>query len=191
MLDGNSATLLVSGHGLLAVCSALYLVWWIIFFQPRTSKVSGGLYYFGAGCLVVAALTGIAGAVLVGMGISEVGKAGISPPGWWFVIGAVVVYIALVLLTTRVFHRPVTTELVLFVAWSALELATVATLASVSALPATSSTLLAVLVIVLFAGMLICYLLYFRLAPLPSFIDGAIPLVSVGVFSIGMIVLIA
>ena len=190
-LGGNSATLLMSGHGLLAVCSVLYLVWWIIFFRPQASKVTGALYYFGAGCLVVAALAGIAGAVLVGMGISGAGKANLSPSGWWFAIGAVIVYIALVLLTTRVFHRPVTTELVLFVAWSALELAMIATLASVNALSVTSSTLLGTLVIVLFVGMLICYLLYFHLAPLPSFIDGAIPLVAVGVFSIGMIALIA
>lgn len=43
---------------------------------------------------------------------------------------------------------------------------------------------LVVVVVAVFTLSLICYVLYYRLDALPSFIDGALPLVAVGLFSV-------
>lgn len=180
---GSSATLLIAGHVLMAVCAALYLAWWSIFFRPDAGKVTGALYGFGVTCIVIAALAGIAGAIIIGLGTARIPQAERAPSGWWYVAGAVVVYIALAFITSRFLHRPVTTELVLFVAWTALELAVVITLSSVGALTRPASAGAVALIITLFVCMLVTYLLYYHLGPLASFIDGAIPLAAVGLYS--------
>lgn len=174
----------------MAVCAVLYLAWWSIFFRPDTGKVTGILYGFGVACIVIAALAGIAGAVVIGMGTAQISQAGLTPSGWWYVAGAVAAYIALAFVTAKILHRPVTTELILFAAWTALELAVVITLSSVGALTRPASAGAVALIIALFVCMLVTYLLYYHLGPLASFIDGAIPLVAVGLYSVAAAIML-
>jgi hypothetical protein len=47
-----------------------------------------------------------------------------------------------------------------------------------------AATLVALLAVVGFAVSLVCYVLYYRLAALPSFVDGCIPLALIGVVSV-------
>lgn len=183
-INPHALPLLAWGHALMALCALLYLSWWAIFFRPAIPKVTGILYICGVGCIIGAAIAGIAGAVVIGMGSAKAAAVG-SPSGWWFVLGALVVYGILVFVTTRFCHRVVTTELALFVAWSALELACVCILGSSGGLPQTRAIILGCVIVVLFAIMLVCYLLYYTLPPAPSFIDGAIPLALVGIYSLG------
>ena len=133
-----------------------------------------------------AALAGISGAIVIGMGAARVP----SPPavsGWRFAAGAVVAYIALAFVTSKFLHRPITTELVLFVAWTALELACITTLGAAAGFTFAKAVVLCVIVAVLFVVMLVTYVLYYNLAPLPSFVDGAVPLALVALFSIAMV----
>lgn len=167
----------------MALCAALYLVWWVVFFRPGAGKVQGPLYWFGAGCLVVAAIAGIVGAVLIAMGANGV-SAGSGLSGWWFVLGAVVAYAAFAWATTRFFERPITTELLLFVVWGALELYVASVLGASGALDRAAVVWLVAIVVAVFVLSLVCYVLYYRLDALPSFVDGALPLVAVGVFSV-------
>lgn len=184
---------LVGGHVCLAVCAALYLAWWWIFFNPALPKATGALYAAGVGCIVGAVLFGIAAVVLIGMGLGAFAGASAEAvvPGWAFAVGGVVAYFGLAFVTTRFFQRPVTTELLLFVLWAALELAVVNALAGVGAVEPGLAAVLAVAVAVLFVGCLVCYVLYFRLAPMPSFVDGALPLAAVGVLAAVMAAFIA
>lgn len=171
------------GHWLMALCAALYLVWWIIFFRPGAGKVQGALFWFGAGCLVVAAVAGIIGAVSIAMGANSF-AADSWLSGWWFVLGAVIAYVLLAWITKHFWNRPITTELILFVAWAALELYVACSLASAGAITTIALGWFIGIVIALFAISLVCYVLYYQLAALPSFIDGAIPLAAIGIFSV-------
>lgn len=173
---------LQGGHGLMALCAVLYLVWWVVFFRPGAGKVQGPLYWFGAGCLVVAAIAGIAGAVFIVLGASEL-ATGTGPSGWWFVLGAIAAYLLLAWGTTHFWNRPITTELLLFVAWGALELYAACTLEAGGVLGLAATGWLVAIILGVFALSLICYVLYYRLAAVPSFVDGALPLGTIGIFS--------
>lgn len=78
----------------MALCAVLYLAWWVVFFRPDAGKVQGPLYWIGAGCLVVAAIAGVAGAVFIALGASGL-AAGTGPNGWWFALSAIAAYILL------------------------------------------------------------------------------------------------
>lgn len=188
-LDSGISNTFVWGHALMAACAVLYLAWWVIFFRPDIPKVTGALYWVGVACIIGAAFTGIAGAIVIGIGVARVPSPP-APSGIWFAIGAVVVYIVLAYVTSRLFHRPITTELVLFVAWTALELACISALGASGGFSPARAILLGVIVVAMFAVMLVTYMLYYNLSSLPSFIDGAIPLAMVAVFSIAMTILL-
>lgn len=173
---------LQGGHGLMALCAVLYLVWWVVFFRPGAGKVQGPLYWFGAGCLVVAAIAGIVGAVLIALGANGL-AAGTGPSGWWFALGAIAAYLLLAWATTHFWNRPITTELLLFVAWGALELYAACALEAGGVLGLAATAWLAAIVLGIVALSLICYVLYYRLAAVPSFVDGALPLGTIGIFS--------
>ena len=114
------------GHAALAVCAALYLAWWWTFFNPALPKATGALYAMGVGFILGAVAFGIAAVVLLAMGLGALAGApqvGSAAPGWVFAVGGVAAYAALAFVTVRFFGRPVTTELLLFVLWAALELA--------------------------------------------------------------------
>jgi uncharacterized membrane protein YhaH (DUF805 family) len=97
-------------------------------------------------------------------------------------VGAVVLYLVLLGITQRVFQRQPTTELVLFVAWLGMEAC--CALALGDAGQTGVAALVAVLAVVGFVVSLVCYVLYYRLEPLPSFVDGCVPLALIGVVSI-------
>lgn len=177
MSDAVSA--IVRGHVLLATCAALYLTWWIVFFRPGAS-VSGFLYAFGALSLVLAAAAGVSGAVMIGSVL--LGAAGSAHvPMALFALGGIIGYVLLAAVTHLVFSRPITTELLLIVAWCTLELACATVLGAGGSISAGAQVALYALTAVLASGSLVAYVLYYNLGALASFIDGAVPLVAVGV----------
>ena len=105
-------TSLIWGHVALVACTVLYLAWWLVFFNPRLPKAAGALYAVGVACIVGAAMLGIAGVVLAVRGVGGLVPAMTrGVPVWAIAAGGIVAYVVLVLVTTRFFHRPVTTEL--------------------------------------------------------------------------------
>ena len=91
-------------------------------------------------------------------------------------VGALLVYV-----TSTVAHRPVTTELPLIVVWSTMQLAAGVTLrtAGVLAAPAASAWFVAIAVATLVG--LVCYLVFYRLDPVPAYWVGMVPLALDGV----------
>lgn len=169
------------GHALMAACCALYLAWWAIFFWPKVQggEATGPLRVVGMVAILGAVVCGVMGATQVcgGSAVLACGRGGL-----FFVLGAVALYVALLLVTTKLFDRQPTTELVLFVAWLGMELFCSYALGTIDT--GGMAILLGVLAGVGFAVSLVCYVLYYRLSPLPSFVDGCIPLALIGVISL-------
>lgn len=177
-------TSLIWGHVALVACTVLYLAWWLVFFNPRLPKAAGALYAVGVACIVGTAVLGITGVVLTVRGVGGLVPAMTrGVPVWAIAAGGIVAYVVLVLVTTRFFHRPVTTELVLFTGWLVLELCVVDSLFGAGAFGGAEAALLALMAVAVTAGCLACYVLYFNLAPFPSFVAGAAPLAAAGLAS--------
>lgn len=178
------------GHALLAACAVLYLAWWVVFFRPGAVRPAGALYALGVACILGAVACGLAGVFHAAAALGELPGVG-SVPGWAFAIGGVVGYVALLALTAGVFQRQVTTELLLIDAWGAFELYVVASLAASGALAGGAVPVMYLLVALLVVASLVCYVLYYRLGPVASFVDGMVPLVAVGIESVALVALLA
>src|SRR5438094_9013870 len=100
------------GEVLLVVCSVSYLVWWTITFRPSGRTPSGGGPF-----LAGAVLGGLAGLVLLSVGIAVLLSRASWPALVATVVGGVVAGALLVYVTSSLAHRPVTTELPLIVVW--------------------------------------------------------------------------
>lgn len=169
------------GHALMAACCALYLAWWAIFFWPKVQggEATGTLRVVGVVAILGAVACGLIGATQVCGGSSAIvqGQGALA-----FALGSVALYAVMLLVTTKLFDRQPTTELVLFAAWLGMEL--FCSFALGSAGSGASAVALGILAGVGFAVSLVCYVLYYRLDPLPSFVDGCIPLALIGVISL-------
>lgn len=174
---GEGGPLVIAiGEVLLVVCSLSYLVWWTITFRPSMRTSSGGGPF-------------LAGAVLGGLGgllLLAVGMVTLLPRASWLALGAtigggVVVGALLLYLSSHVAHRPVTTELPLIVLWGTMQLATGVTLRTAGVLtgPAGSAWILAIAIATLVG--LACYLVFYRLDPIPAYWVGMVPLAVDGV----------
>lgn len=97
--------------------------------------------------------------------------------------GRIAAYILLAWATAHFWNRPITTELLLFVAWGALELYAACALEAGGTLGLTATWCLVAIIFCVFALSLTCYVLYYRLTATPSFVAGALPLSAVGIFS--------
>ena len=171
-----------SGHLLMAVCCSLYLVWWVIFFWPKVSggTAEGPLHTLGIAAIIGAVIAAAFGTTrMCGGAVSLLTDA--APATIVTIASAALLYIVLLVITWKMFERQPTTELLLFVAWLAMELFVAFALAQAgsTSLP----PLIVVCAIAGFVGSLVCYMLYYQLKPLPSFIDGCVPLALVGAIS--------
>jgi hypothetical protein len=91
-------------------------------------------------------------------------------------VGALLLHV-----TSSVAHRPVTTELPLIIVWTTMQLAAGITLQTAGVLrSSTASTWLIATAIAALVG-LVCYLIFYRLDPLPAYWVGMVPLVVDGV----------
>ena len=169
------------GHAQMAGCCLAYLAWWAIFFWPKVGgqEATGPLRYVGIAAIVLAVILGALGATRIAQG------AGIlAPPhaGIIALAGGIVLYMVLLFVTERLFSRVPTTELVLFCAWLALELFCAAGLAAQDRIA--SAALIAILAAIGFLLSLLCYVKYYELAPLASFVCGCLPLAGIGLISL-------
>ena len=164
---------LLAGNLLLLLCSLFYLVWWVVCFRPNAAGGhSGGVF------LAFAFLTGIAAVILMSNGASVLSSVSKGLPVRFIVIGAVVLYLVLLPVTAVVFHRQVTSELLIMILWAALELSVIDVLYGTSRFGVGRTAVAAAFVGAALVVGLICYVLYYRLDGAASYIDGMIPLAS-------------
>ncbi|MBM6700057.1 hypothetical protein H7U32_07040 [Bifidobacterium pullorum subsp. saeculare] len=174
------------GHWLLVVCAALYLFWWAVFFRPG-AQARGALRGAAIAAILLAAVCGVWGLIDAGIALPWIGSVG-GVPLWVFAVCGVVAYAALAGVTQGLFHRQLTTELLLIVLWAAFELAVACRLGA-GAIPMGVAVALLILTVVLFVGSMVCYVLYYRLPAWPAFLAGCAPLVAVGVEAAAIAVL--
>lgn len=176
----------VFGQFSLAIGALFYTFWWLSAFKPSgntgwTSGLSGILFLF-------LALFGLGG-----VGLTIYGIHGLPLPSAWpgsgtLSLTALIIYFILLFITSKIFGRIPTTELLLIVCWTLLE-----TLALGVLFEAKSLSLLSFLLSALCIGAATLlsfgsYMIYYKIDEETAYILGAIPLLSDGAVSLFMAV---
>ena len=182
---GGGPLLIMIGEVLLVGCSLSYLVWWTITFRPsgRTSP-GGGLFLGGA------VLGGVGGLVLLAVGIAVLLPRASWPALAETIVGGVLVGALLLYVTSRVAHRPLTTELPLIVVWATMQLATGITLRTADVLTGSAASAWIVAIAIATLVGLACYLVFYRLDPVPAYWVGMVPLALDGLVAAVLAVIV-
>ncbi|MCD8347747.1 MAG: hypothetical protein LUD16_07295 [Lachnospiraceae bacterium] len=168
---------ILTGNLLMIGCCAFYLAWWLIAFKPE-----GAVKGLRSGWLLIPALLfGVATVTKIVQGSGAVEGEALLIPRNAVLIGGVVVYIVLLVGTSVLLKRQVTTELFLIVGWTTLMFLELNALFARGQF--TKSAVLFLLVITSIAAVvsMICYLLYYDLDKVKGYVDGMIPLLLVAV----------
>jgi hypothetical protein len=160
------------GNLLLLFCTLFYLAWWVVSFRPNPSGGWAGKIY-----ITVAFITGIAAIALMSEGINSLSQDSKGLPVRFIVLGGAVLFFVMLLVTAIIFHRIVTSELIIIHIWAALELSAVAVLYG-SRFGAGRAAILTAVVGIAFVVGLICYVIYYRLDGTASYRAGMVPLVT-------------
>ena len=157
----------------LIVCCLFYLIWWSITFHPARTFPSAPKSILFA-CTLAAGLGGIA---LLLIGIRELPAARGQLSNLTLAVIGIAAYVILLLVSNRLLHRQVTTELLLIVGWTVLELCVLNSLyrAGGPALPA--ALVYGILTIAAAVIGLLCYLAYYNLEAMRGFYNGMVPLI--------------
>ncbi len=183
----NSARQMLLGNLLLVGCCVFYLLWWILAFKP-TGAVKG----MKSGWLLIPAfLLGIAAVVMIIKGANGADTAQSFFSARAVLLSAIISYAALLLVTMAVFHRQVTTELLLIVGWTALVFLESNALYGLGISGRSSTICLFAVSVIAAALCMICYILYYGLEGRVGYIDGMIPLILAAVYMAALSVLIA
>lgn len=169
--------LLITGHIFLIICGAFYLAWWCYAFYPgyRGSRVTG----IAGILLLITAITGLAGVSATIMGIMEKGTREQFIPGTFILFGSVSLYILLLIISSRLLHRQVTTELLLIILWTALEISSYQSAYCAEWIEAGMMWFLIILIGVCAVISLYFYLQFYRVNADRGYVYGMIPLILV------------
>jgi hypothetical protein len=162
-----------AGNLLLLFCSLFYLAWWVVSYRPNSSGGSAGGFYIAA-----AFLTGFAAIALMSGGIGSLSQDSKGLPVKFILMGGAALFLVLIPVTSIVFHRIVTSELMILHIWAVLELSAVAVLYGTGRFGAGRASALAALVGIATVAGLICYVLYYRLDETASYWNGMVPLTT-------------
>ncbi|SDD92748.1 hypothetical protein SAMN04489747_2074 [Auraticoccus monumenti] len=169
-LQGGTLMIVV-GEVLLVVCSLSYLIWWTMSYRPSVRTPPGaGLFLAGA------VLGGLGGLVLLAVGIVALLPKASLPALGATIVGGGLVGALLFYVTSGLAHRPVTTELPLIVVWATAQLAAGITLRTAGELTASAASAWIVAVAIATLVGLVCYLVFYRLDPIPAYWLGMVPL---------------
>ncbi|MGN1381898.1 MAG: hypothetical protein ACI4W2_03680 [Eubacterium sp.] len=182
---------LLTGQILLVVCCVFYLIWWSISYRPgiTVNRVSG----LNGVLLLITALCGVSGMILSLSGSNHLpGEGSRKLSGSVILIAGVAVYLVMLLLTTKIFHRIVTTELVLITGWAALEINAVSALAGAAVFRMPQTSFMTIVVAAAYIISMILYVAYYRMQADWAFYAAMIPLITEAVsMAILVIVMLA
>ncbi len=168
---------ILTGNVFLIFCSIFYLLWWILAFKP-----SGAVKGMNSGWLLVPALFfGAAAVVLIIRGMQDVQVQQTMIPAGRILPFSVAAYFLLLIGTWLFLKRPVTTELVLIVAWTALTIAEINALYGVGIFSHGVSCGFMAATALSAAVSMVTYMLYYKLDAAAGYIDGMIPLILAAV----------
>ena len=165
---------IITGQILLIFCCIVYLVWWYRGFRPGVyvSRIGG----MNGILLLITAGLGLAGGVLSLLPIPTVRDYWISPSS--IAVIGVAAYIVLLLVTDFLFHRMVTTELILIVGWTMLKLVVAGRLYAAGALENGSFLAVCMVIAAAFLISIVLYVAYYRMEEMKAFYAAMVPLVT-------------
>lgn len=168
---------LFAGQILLILCCLFYLIWWSVSYRPgiSVSRVSG----FRGLLLMITALCGVTGMALSVAGANHLpGSSARRLSGTFILTAGVVLYFIMMLLTTVVFHRIVTTELFLITGWGAMELMAVSALNGAGIFQNEAFFGMAAVIAAAYVLSMVLYVLYYRMEAQRAFYTAMVPLIT-------------
>ena len=164
----------LTGQILMILCCIVYLIWWYRGFRPGTSVSRvGGIN--GVLLLITAAL-GLAGIVFSLQPVTVSSPPKISTAV--VVTAGVIAYIVLMLITRYLFQRVVTTELLLIVAWTMVELIVISRLNAGGYLGNAGFFTMCIIIAIAFVISMILYVAYYRMEDMKAFYAAMVPLIT-------------
>ena len=162
------------GQMLLILCCIFYLIWWYRGFRPNVivSRVGG----VNGILLMITAVLGLAGIFISMTHIPAVTKPKIDSSV--IVLGGIVLYIGLLLVTRFVFRRIVTTELILIVGWTVLELTVINRLNAAGYLSEGKFFAICIVIAIAFLISMVLYVAYYRMEEMKAFYAAMVPLIT-------------
>lgn len=155
----------VQGNLWLLGCCIFYLAWWLLTFRPE-NPING----MRSGWLLIpAAATGLGSVIKIVHGINETPLVNARFSSMQIWLTGVVFYVVLLIGTSSLLKRPVTTELFLIVGWATLVAAEANALYAANALDASQSIMLCTVTVIFAVVSIICYLKYYDLDPVSGY----------------------
>lgn len=177
-LMASSYNKILLGQCLLVVCCVFYLIWWSMSYRPGVQvNKAGGV---NGMLLLVTAVSGVVGILFTVNGLRAIPRYKTPMNNMVIIIGGIAAYIVLMLLTSTVFHRVVTTELLLIVGWVVLELCTINILNGAGTLSLRLFTVMLIVLAAAFIVSMILYVMYYRMADMKAFYAAMVPLATEG-----------
>lgn len=162
------------GQTLLILCCVFYLIWWYRGYRPgvvvnRVRGTNGIL-------LLITAALGVAGFSFSLVHVTEMAKPMISPVV--IVVSGILSYFVLLLITRYAFDRIVTTELVLIVSWTVLEMTVINRLNAGGFLSGKDFSFMCVVIAIAFFISMVLYVAYYRMEEMKAFYAAMVPLIT-------------
>ena len=174
---------ILTGQTLLIICCVFYMIWWYRCYRPEESvnRIGGanGILLLGT------AVLGVVGVVLSLTKVPLITTPKIGEI--WILVVGIAAYVLLLLMTRFVFHRIVTTELILIVGWTMLEIAVICNLNAAGGLSESGFTIMCTVIAVAFIISIILYVAYYRMEEMKAFYTAMVPLVSAAL-SMGILI---
>ena len=154
------------GQMLLILCCIFYLIWWYRGFRPNVIVSRVG----------ITAALGLAG-IFISMSHIPAEKEPKLDQSV-IVLGGIILYVGLLLVTKLVFHRIVTTELILIVGWAVLELTVINRLSAAGYLSEGKFSVMCIVIAIAFLISMVLYVAYYRMEEMKAFYAAMVPLIT-------------
>ena len=150
------------------------MLWWYRGYRPgvTVSRVGG----LNGVLLLLTAAFGLVGVIMSTGAVPELYPAKINP--LYLIPAGATMYIILLLITRLVFHRVVTTELILIVLWMVLELSVINKLNAGGYLSDKVFLFMTIVIAAVFILNIILYVAYYRMEEMKAFYAAMIPLIA-------------
>lgn len=160
-------------------CCIIYLIWWMFAFNPTKNFSSVPKIIL----FILTLFVGLLGIMFLVVGINKLPCIRENIHNLSIVAIGAVLYVVLLFVTNKIFHRQVTTELILIVGWAILQFCVINSVYKANEMNFPFSIIMIIFVFLAIIISLVCYLQYYKLKAIQAFYVGMIPL---ALFSIVM-----
>ena len=169
---------ILTGQVLLIFCSIVYLIWWYRGFRPggSVSRVGG----MNGVLLLITAVLGIAGVIFSLLPDETMVSSGEKIAPAYIIGGGILAYVVLLLVTRYCFNRIVTSELMLIVGWTMLEVSVINRLNAMGVLSDGQFLCMCLVIAAAFVISMILYVAYYKMEEMKAFYAAMVPLVTEG-----------